>query len=97
MDTVSAPPGLPGSPLPSPEYTAAVALLAQVIATHDALIARERSRCHHDPAVIAQWQAERAAAVRAVAELTSADPQRLRETVDHYRLLRAGTGTRRHP
>lgn len=82
------PPGLPGSRPPSSEYVSAIDLLGQVIALHAALIAAERSRCRQDPAAIAELQADRAAAVRAAAELNSSDPQRLHETVDRYRRIR---------
>jgi hypothetical protein len=88
MEMAPPPPGLPGSRPPSSEYATAIDLLGQVIALDAALIAAERSRCHQDPAVIAQLQADRAAAVRVAAELTSTDPQRLRETVDRYRRIR---------
>jgi|GEM_PF-7118703 len=77
-------PGLPGSFPASPEYAAAIDLLAQVIASRAALIAAERSSCRHDPRVIARLQAERAAAIRTAAELRSNNPQQLRETLDRY-------------
>ncbi|HEX3828429.1 MAG TPA: hypothetical protein VHV82_14280 [Sporichthyaceae bacterium] len=85
METAPVSPGLPGSPPPSFEYATAIDLLGHVIALQGARIAAERSRCHHDPALIAALQAERAAAVRAAVDLTSSDPQRLRETVERYR------------
>jgi hypothetical protein len=88
MEMVPPPPGLPGSRSTSHDYVIAIDLLGQVIARHGARIATERSRCHQDQAAIAQLVADRAAAVRAAAELTSADPDRLHETLDRYRQTR---------
>jgi hypothetical protein len=88
MEIAPTPPGLPGSRPPSSEYLTAIDLLGQVIALQAARIAAARSRCHQDPAAIARLQADRAAAVRAIAELTSTDRQRLRETLDRYRWVR---------
>lgn len=71
----------------SAAYTAAIALVGQVIALLGVQIARERYRPRPDRGSIKEWESARNQAVMVCRRLSSADPDGVEEVHREYTLL----------